>query len=41
MSDSADITVAAAAIIIGVVKSQQVHRRRSRRFWVRPSLVQS
>lgn len=41
MSDSENIALAAVAIIIEVVKSQLVRRRRRpRRFWVRPSLVQ-
>lgn len=39
MSDLEDIAVAAVAIIIGVIKIQQVRHRRPRRFWVRPILL--
>ena len=42
MSDSEDVALAADAIIIAVAASQQnrCRRRRTRRFWIRPSLVQ-
>jgi len=41
MSDSEDVALAAVAIIIAVAASQQNRcRRRPRRFWIRPSLVQ-
>ena len=40
MSDSEDLAVAAAVIIIAVAGIQQGRcRRHPRRFWVRPSLV--
>ena len=41
MSDSEDVALAAVAIIIAVVASHQNrYRRRPRKFWIRPSLVQ-
>ena len=38
MSDTEDTAVAAVAIIIALVGSQQDRHRRPRRFWVRPSV---